>query len=47
MKTLCRAMFIRVAQRVGISLSDIPAALATLSSGRTPDRADWARMSLA
>jgi MerR family transcriptional regulator, redox-sensitive transcriptional activator SoxR len=43
--TLRRVAFIRVAQRVGISLADISAALATLPAGRTPDRADWARLS--
>ncbi|HJV62105.1 MAG TPA: redox-sensitive transcriptional activator SoxR [Albitalea sp.] len=42
---LRRVAFIRVAQRVGISLADIAAALATLPAGRTPDRADWARLS--
>jgi MerR family transcriptional regulator, redox-sensitive transcriptional activator SoxR len=41
-----RVAFIRVAQRVGIWLADISAALATLPAGRTPDRADWARVSL-
>jgi MerR family transcriptional regulator, redox-sensitive transcriptional activator SoxR len=43
--TLRRVAFIRVAQRVGISLADISAALATLPAVRTPDRADWARLS--
>jgi MerR family redox-sensitive transcriptional activator SoxR len=44
---LRRIAFIRVAQRVGISLADIAAALANLPAGRTPHRADWARLSLA
>ena len=37
--------FIRTAQRVGLSLEEIEAALATLPSGRTPTKADWARLS--
>ncbi|MBU2696796.1 redox-sensitive transcriptional activator SoxR [Pimelobacter sp. 30-1] len=42
---LRRVAFIRVSQSVGISLSDIRAALATLPEGRTPTKADWARLS--
>lgn len=42
---LRRVAFIRVSQRVGISLSDIADALASLPSGRTPTKADWARLS--
>jgi MerR family redox-sensitive transcriptional activator SoxR len=42
---LRRIGFIRVSQQVGISLADIRAALATLPEGRTPTKADWARLS--
>jgi len=44
---LRRVSFIRVAQRVGISLADIAAALATLPVTAAPSRADWARLSAA
>ena len=44
---LRRVAFIRVAQRVGISLAEIDAALATLPAGAAPTRADWARLSAA
>lgn len=44
---LRRVAFIRVAQRVGISLGDIAAALATLPPAVAPNRADWARLSAA
>lgn len=37
--------FIRTAQRVGLSLEDISAALATLPERRTPTKADWTRLS--
>ena len=37
--------FIRAAQNVGLSLDEIRSALATLPSGRTPTKADWARLS--
>ena len=43
--TLRRIAFIRAAQRVGLSLEEIGAALATLPDNRTPTRADWARLS--
>ncbi len=43
--TLRRVSFIKVSQRVGIPLSDIKAALATLPEERTPTVADWARLS--
>ena len=43
--TLRRVAFIRAAQQVGLSLEQIRAALATLPAGRTPTRADWARLS--
>ena len=43
--TLRRAAFIRSAQRVGLSLEEITAALSTLPGGRTPTRDDWNRLS--
>ncbi|ATQ74683.1 redox-sensitive transcriptional activator SoxR [Massilia violaceinigra] len=43
---LRRIAFIRVAQRVGVSLAEIEAALATLGS-TAPSRDDWARLSAA
>ncbi|MER7544283.1 redox-sensitive transcriptional activator SoxR, partial [Spirillospora sp. NPDC127506] len=43
--TLRRVAFIKVSQRVGIPLSDIRDALATLPEERTPTVADWARLS--
>lgn len=43
--TLRRLAFIRSAQRVGLSLEEISAALATLPESRTPTRTDWARLS--
>ena len=43
--TLRRIAFIRTAQRVGLSLEEIGAALATLPDGRVPTRADWTRLS--
>jgi MerR family redox-sensitive transcriptional activator SoxR len=42
---LRRVAFIRIAQRVGLSLDEIAAALATLPDARTPTKADWARLS--
>lgn len=44
--TLRRVAFIRTAQRVGLSLEEIGAALATLPSGRTPTTGDWNRISV-
>jgi MerR family redox-sensitive transcriptional activator SoxR len=44
---LRRLAFVRTAQRVGLSLEEIEAALATLPSGRTPTKADWTRLSRA
>jgi MerR family redox-sensitive transcriptional activator SoxR len=44
---LRRVAFIRIAQRVGLSLEEIAAALATLPGGRTPTKADWSRLSAA
>src|SRR5919112_538062 len=43
--TLRRLAFIRTAQRVGLSLEEVEAALATLPSSRTPTKADWSRLS--
>jgi MerR family redox-sensitive transcriptional activator SoxR len=43
--TLRRVAFIRAAQRVGLSLEEITSALDTLPDGRTPSRADWAKLS--
>ncbi|GAB3207484.1 redox-sensitive transcriptional activator SoxR [Marinactinospora thermotolerans] len=43
--TLRRLAFISAAQRVGLSLSQIHDALATLPDQRTPTAADWARLS--
>jgi MerR family redox-sensitive transcriptional activator SoxR len=45
--TIRRVSFIRAAQRVGLSLDEICAALATLPEGRTPTAGDWARLSRA
>ena len=45
--TLRRVAFVRSAQRVGLTLEEIGAALATLPDGRTPTRADWRRLSRA
>jgi MerR family redox-sensitive transcriptional activator SoxR len=42
-----RVSFIRAAQRVGLSLDEIGAALATLPDARTPTATDWARLSRA
>lgn len=44
---LRRVAFIRVAQRVGLSLDEIREALASLPDERTPTREDWARLSRA
>lgn len=44
---LRRVAFVRVAQRVGIALADIEAALATLPATAAPSRADWERLSSA
>jgi MerR family redox-sensitive transcriptional activator SoxR len=45
--TLRRVAFVRAAQRVGIPLATIRAALAELPDERTPTREDWARLSAA
>jgi MerR family redox-sensitive transcriptional activator SoxR len=46
-EVLRRIAFIRVAQRVGLSLEEIRDALATLPAARTPNKNDWARLSRA
>ena len=40
-----RVAFIRAAQQVGLSLEQVADALALLPDGRTPTKADWARLS--
>lgn len=42
---LRRVAFVRVAQRVGLSLEEIKGALSLLPAGRTPDKKDWALLS--
>jgi len=42
--TIRRVSFIRAAQRVGLSLDEIGAALSTLPDARTPTATDWARL---
>ena len=42
---LRRVAFVRAAQRVGLSLDEIRAALDTLPSSRTPTASDWSRLS--
>lgn len=42
---LRRLAFISAAQRVGLSLDEVAAALDTLPAGRAPTRADWTRLS--
>ena len=44
---LRRLAFIRVAQRVGLSLEEIRAALATLPSSRAPTEEEWSALSAA
>ena|SRR5258706_1518627 len=44
---LRRLAFIRVAQRVGLTLDEVRSALATLPDERTPTAQDWARLSRA
>ena len=44
---LRRIAFIRIAQQIGLSLDDIAGALAALPDGRTPNVADWTRLSRA
>ncbi|MCU1427850.1 MAG: soxR [Actinomycetia bacterium] len=45
--SLRRVAFIRVAQRVGLTLEEIRDALDSLPQGRTPTKADWERLSRA
>ncbi|WP_252271332.1 redox-sensitive transcriptional activator SoxR [Pseudomonas subflava] len=44
-ETLRRVAVIKVAQRVGIPLAEISAALESLPQGRTPNAGDWAALS--
>ncbi|WP_298210539.1 redox-sensitive transcriptional activator SoxR [Ferrimicrobium sp.] len=44
--TIRRVAFIRVAQRVGLSLDEIAEALALLPDSRTPTARDWRQISL-
>lgn len=44
---LRRVAFIRIAQRLGLSLAEIRDALATLPPDRAPTAADWSRLSRA
>src|SRR5882724_11897313 len=46
-EVLRRIAFIRVAQTVGLTLDEIRESLATLPRGRTPNKADWTRLSRA
>lgn len=43
--TLRRVAFIRASQRLGMPLSSVREVLALLPEGRTPTKADWARVS--
>jgi MerR family redox-sensitive transcriptional activator SoxR len=42
---LRRLAFIRAARNIGLSLEEVAEALATLPDGRSPTKADWARLS--
>lgn len=42
---LRRLAFVRIAQRVGLTIDEIRDALATLPDARTPTREDWERLS--
>jgi MerR family transcriptional regulator, redox-sensitive transcriptional activator SoxR len=42
---LRRVAFVRVAQKVGLTLAEVRMALAELPEGRAPTRSDWARLS--
>jgi MerR family redox-sensitive transcriptional activator SoxR len=42
---LRRVAFIRISAQVGVPLEEIKAALGSLPAGRTPTKADWARLS--
>lgn len=43
--TLRRIAFVQAAQRVGLQLSEVKAALNSLPDDRNPTRADWTRLS--
>ncbi|MFI5915598.1 redox-sensitive transcriptional activator SoxR [Dactylosporangium sp. NPDC051541] len=43
--SLRRVAFIRISAQVGVPLETIKEALASLPAGRTPTKADWARLS--
>lgn len=43
-EVLRRVAFLRVAQRVGLSLEEVRAALGTLPDARTPTKRDWQRL---
>ena len=45
-EVLRRVAFVRAAERVGLSLAEVRAALGQLPAGRTPNKEDWARLSL-
>ena len=42
-----RLSFVMIAQKLGLSLEDISAVLASLPEGRTPTKRDWERLSKA
>jgi MerR family redox-sensitive transcriptional activator SoxR len=44
---LRRLAFVRAARNIGLSLEEVREALETLPNGRTPTKADWARLSRA
>jgi MerR family redox-sensitive transcriptional activator SoxR len=44
-EVLRRVAFVRIAQRVGLTLEEIRTALASLPEERTPTKSDWARLS--
>lgn len=44
---LRRVSFVRIAQKVGLTLDEIRDSLASLPRSRTPTKADWARLSQA
>ncbi len=46
-ETLRRVSFVRIAQKVGLTLDEIRESLASLPRSRTPTKADWARLSRA
>lgn len=45
-EVLRRVAFVRVAERVGLSLAEVRSALGQLPAGRTPTKKDWAHLSL-